>query len=276
MPRASVIVSTYNQPHYLELTLWSYALQGERRFELIVADDGSTGDTRDLVHRFAGETDLPVRHVWQEDRGFRKAEILNKAVRASSSGYLIFTDGDCIAHPRFVASHLRHAQPRTYLVGRTPRLGRRLSARVTLPAVRSGRAQRLTLDKMLDGLFGESRKMEFGFYLGSDLLFERVRKTKKNLELWGGNFSCHRADFVAVNGFNEDFVGWGKEDLDLGVRLRNFGLRPFSITNRAVNFHLWHGAPPDKKTNVQWQTETKEKYRRTGEYYCPHGLDGHE
>ncbi len=275
MADATVIVSTYDRPAYLALCLWSFDTQSRKDFELVVADDGSGEPTAQVVREFARAAAFPVRHAWQPHEGFRKAAALNEAVSLSKGAYLIFTDGDCIAHPRFVEQHRRQAAPGSFLVGRTPRLGRQLSAKVSVDAVRSGRAQRLTWGKVLDGILGRSRKMEFGLYLGGGALFRRVRRWKRNLELWGGNFSCWRGDFEAVNGFNEDFVGWGKEDLELGVRLRNRGVRPVSAVHAAVNFHLWHEASEDKKANVAWQTELKARYKRSGEHRCPRGLDGH-
>lgn len=274
-PRASVVVATYERPEYLELCLWSLAVQSARDFEIVVADDGSGDATAAVVTEFSRAALVPVQHAWQPHEGFRKAAAVNEAVGLSRSEHLIFTDGDCIAHPRFVEQHVRLAAAGTFLVGRTPRLGPELSSRVSVAAVRTRRAQRLDWEKVLDGLRGRSRKVEFGLYLGGGAVYRGVRRWKRNLELWGGNFSCWRKDFEAVNGFNEEFVGWGKEDLDLGVRLLNYGLRPVSVTHAAVNFHLWHGAAEDKKANVAWQTALKARYKESGEHRCPRGLDGH-
>jgi glycosyltransferase involved in cell wall biosynthesis len=273
--RATVLVNTYNHPRYLELSLLSYFGQSFRDFEVIVADDGSGPETGELVESVRKRAPFPLRHVWQEDDGFRRTVILNKAVREASTDYLIFTDGDCLAHREFVASHVGFARRGAYLVSRTPRLSRKLSARVTGETVLANRAQRVGARMLLDYLFGETSKLEFGLYVGSDPLFRLVRRTKKNLLLWGGNFSCFRDDFIAVNGFNEEILGWGKEDAELDVRFRRYGLRPFSVTNRAVNFHLWHSKADRVQEAIRRNLEVKERSERSGEYRCSLGYDRH-
>ena len=94
--QVSVIVSTYNQPEWLEKVLWGYNIQSFKEFELIVADDGSGKAMREVLGRLTPRLSYPLKHVWHEDRGFRKCEILNKAILAASTDYLVFTDGDCI------------------------------------------------------------------------------------------------------------------------------------------------------------------------------------
>src|SRR5690554_1735391 len=115
--QASVIISTYNQPKWLELVLYSYGLQSRRDFEIVVADDGSDVRTKVVIDRFASECKLKVIHVWQEDDGFQKTKILNKAIVASNTDYLIFTDGDCIARKDFVETHLNLRQKNCALSG---------------------------------------------------------------------------------------------------------------------------------------------------------------
>ena len=98
-----IIVSTYNNPEWLRKTLFGYTLQTVMPDEVVVADDGSTSETRDLIDQFRDR--LPIKHVWHEDRGFQKSEILNKAIAASTSDYLIFTDQDCVPRRDFIATH---------------------------------------------------------------------------------------------------------------------------------------------------------------------------
>src|SRR4051812_41553867 len=113
----SVILSTYNQPDWLEKTVWGYSAQGDRNFELVIADDGSSDITRKAIERLRRETGLAIRHVWHEDRGFRKCTILNRAIIEAGGEYLIFSDGDCIPRRDFVAVHRRHARPGRFLSG---------------------------------------------------------------------------------------------------------------------------------------------------------------
>lgn len=271
--RASVIVSTYNQPAFLELVVASLARQSCPDFEVVVADDGSGDDTRRLVESLTFRASFPILHVWQEDDGFRKPAILNRAVSAATTDYLIFNDGDCLAHRHFVRGHLELARQGAYLIGRTPRLGRALTERITVRAVEQGRAQRVNLANVVDYLRGRTTKLEFGVYVGNELLFRLVQKTKKVLELWGGNFSCWKSDYVRVNGFNEEIRGWGKEDDELGVRLKNSGLVPISAANRAVNFHLWHPKGARVRSAIERNLGIKEDYERSGQSRCPVGYD---
>ncbi len=103
--RISVIISTYNHPQWLENVVWGYAVQTHRDFELVIADDGSTDETRLTIQRLRRETGLEIRHVWQEDRGFRKCSIMNRAILEATTEYLVFTDGDCIPRSDFLAQH---------------------------------------------------------------------------------------------------------------------------------------------------------------------------
>src|SRR5919199_4453690 len=115
--RVSVIVSTYNQPRWLEKALWGYEVQRFDRFEVVVADDGSGPHTAAAIGRARERSRHPIVHVWHEDRGFRKTEILNRAILAATGDYLVFSDGDCIPHPDFLATHDRLARPRCFLSG---------------------------------------------------------------------------------------------------------------------------------------------------------------
>jgi glycosyltransferase involved in cell wall biosynthesis len=137
--RAAVIIATYNWPRALELALWGFAGQRERGFDVVVADDGSGPETRAVIDRLRAASGLAIRHVWHPDRGFRKSEILNRAIAAAGHDYLIFTDGDLIARNDFVAAHRGLARPGCYLAGMTVRLPESISATITPEDVRAGR-----------------------------------------------------------------------------------------------------------------------------------------
>ena len=132
--RVSVIITTYNQPEQLEKVMWGYAGQTYSDFELIVADDGSGPATTDVIDRVAAATGLEVLHVWHEDRGFRKTEILNRAILAAGGDYLVFSDGDCIPRDDFVAVHARLAAPRCFLSGGYIKLPAEASRAISIAA----------------------------------------------------------------------------------------------------------------------------------------------
>ena len=129
--RISVILSTYNTPQWLEKVIWGYACQSHRDFELLIADDGSTAETAARIAWLRRKTGLAIDHIWQEDRGFRKSAILNKAVVASSTDYLVFSDGDCIPRWDFLATHVALSERGRFLSGGVVRLPLALSERIS-------------------------------------------------------------------------------------------------------------------------------------------------
>ncbi|HUQ29317.1 MAG TPA: glycosyltransferase family 2 protein [Usitatibacter sp.] len=234
--RCAVIVTTYNRPDALAAVLEGYLAQTDLDFELVVADDGSTSDSRTVVESYQKRAPFPIRHVWHEDQGFRAAAIRNRAVAATTADYIVFTDGDCIAPAHFVAAHKRLAERGHFLSGNRMLLTEAFTREVLeskLPVQRwsnfrwlgarlRGRINRwLPLLTLPDGAF--RRRVGQGW---------EGHKTC-NLSLW-------RDDLVKVNGVDESFSGWGLEDSDLVIRLYRAGVRHKSARFAAPVFHLWH------------------------------------
>jgi len=234
--RIAVIVTTYNSPAALAAVLDGYIAQDSHDFDLIVADDGSTGDTRRLIEGYAGRVPFPLNHVWQEDRGFRAAAIRNRALAATGADYVIFTDGDCIPSRNFVAQHRRLAEPGRYLSGNRVLLSARLTERVLrerLPIQEwSGR-------QWLRAWFARDAKRIWPLLMLPDGAFRKLRPRR-----WYGvktcNLSAWRRDLLAVNGLDETYSGWGLEDSDLVIRLLHADVRHKSARFAAPVFHLWH------------------------------------
>jgi glycosyltransferase involved in cell wall biosynthesis len=240
--KASVIVPTYNRPGELLLVLRSLARQSRLPDEVVVADDGSGEETRRTVAEFARSPGcpFPVRHVWQEDRGFRKPRILNESVRQSSGDYLVFLDGDCMAHPRFVASHLSLAEPRAILGGKRVELGKTLSGRL----LEGGEPFSGSLWRLFrDSISGGTRKAEEAVRISTPVLRRWLHRDRISDDgIWGCNFSIPRDLFYAINGCDEEFTDGSIEDNDLGIRVLNGGGRLRSVRALAIVFHLWHAA----------------------------------
>jgi glycosyltransferase involved in cell wall biosynthesis len=233
---AAVIVSTYNSPRLLERALWGYVGQTFRNFELIVADDGSTEETRRVIERFAVEG-MQVHHEWHPDDGFRKCTILNRAIAATDAEYLIFSDGDCIPRSDFVATHLALREPGRYLSGGAVRLPRQVSERIRIADVVSGRATDWKWVRS-QGFRAELKgRLRMGRHPRWQHLWDRLTPTRATLN--GNNFSAWRSDLVAANGFDER-MGYGGEDRELGERLENAGIRGKQVRHRAVCVHLYH------------------------------------
>ncbi len=234
--RIAVILSTYNAPEWLEKVLWGYAAQTIRPHEIVVADDGSTIETRRTIDRLERSTGLPLVHVWHEDRGFRKCEILNKGIGAATGDYLIFSDGDCIPGRDFIATHRRLARPGWFLSGGLVRLPMELSRRITADDVASGRAHSLRW-LVRQGLPINSKCLMVAAPRKLGALLDRVTTTQAT---WNGhNASAWKTDLEQVNGFDER-MGWGGEDRELGERLVNAGVRGKQIRHRAICVHLDH------------------------------------
>ncbi len=254
MLRTTVIVSTYNQPEHLDRCLLSLRCQSNSRFNLIVADDGSGPETREVVERHAPRFETPIKHVWQENQGFRKTRILNRAILATDADYLIFTDGDCLAHPDFVYEHTRCASPGFYLNGAMIRLDEKTSRMIDQDNIGSGRIFRSGWLTRSSGRWNR-RYLRLSLPYTSRRWLNSISPTR--LYWLGANSSCFRADALAVNGFDNRFT-YGFEDGDFGNRLENYGVRPATVRWTANVLHLWHDRPyvdPDElKRNHQMMT----------------------
>jgi glycosyltransferase involved in cell wall biosynthesis len=234
--KLAVIVTTYNRPDALAAVLDGYDAQVGHDFELIVADDGSTDETRRLVESRAKGAPYPLRHAWQEDRGFRAAAIRNRALAASRADYVIFTDGDCVPARDFVAQHRRLAEPGRFLAGHRVALSAALTERVL--------RERLPIHAwsgwqwVRAWLTGQANRL-WPLLILPDGGFRNWRPQR-----WRGartcNLSAWRSDLLAVNGLDESFAGWGLEDSDLVIRLLHAGVRHKSARFATPMFHLWH------------------------------------
>jgi glycosyltransferase involved in cell wall biosynthesis len=235
----AVIVSTFNQPLLLDRCLFALDRQTSPPLEIVIADDGSGEATRAVIEEFRQQTRLQVKHVWHEDRGFRKTRILNKAIHATEAEYLVFTDGDCLAHPEFIAEHTKGAAAGHYLNGSLIRLNARASDRITRETIANGSAfDALWLIRNGGRLDRRYLRLALDYHHRSWL----NRNNRTPLYWLGSNSSCFRADALAVNGFDNRF-SYGFEDGDFGNRLENFGLAPRTVRWTANLLHLWHERP---------------------------------
>lgn len=234
--RLSVIVTTYNAPAWLEKVLWGYSVQRHGNFELIIGDDGSTDDTRQLIDRMRLETGLTIRHIWQEDKGFRKCRILNKAVLATASEYLVFSDGDCIPRNDFLEIHAGEARHGHYLSGGYHKLPMNTSTAITREDILTGRCFDLKWLKA-NGLKSSLKNSKLTATYNRARLFNALTPTRCNFK--GSNGSVWKKDVLAVNGFDER-MSWGGLDREFGVRLINAGVRPKHVRYNAIVVHLDH------------------------------------
>jgi glycosyltransferase involved in cell wall biosynthesis len=234
----SVIVTTHAREDALDAVLRSLSRQSDPDFEVIVADDGSGPATAELVANWQTRFGHPLKHVWHEHKGFRAGEIRNRAMLASAGSYLIFLDGDCIARPDFVATHRALAERGWFVTGNRILMSEDLTRRILREKlepetwdlgdwVRQWRQRGINrLPPMLSLPLGPLRKWRQRAWRGA---------RSCNLAIW-------RADFEAVDGFDSEYNGWGREDSDLLVRLLHAGIRRKDGTFATGVLHLWHSA----------------------------------
>ncbi|HUI68864.1 MAG TPA: glycosyltransferase family 2 protein, partial [Nitrospirota bacterium] len=238
--KISVIVPTYNRPKALKLCLLSLASQSIMPYDILIADDGSTAETRDTVLEMQEKLKhvFPVKHVWHEDIGFRKPKILNETVRQSTADYLIFIDGDCMAHRHFIRSHVENSSPDAILSGKRVEIGKELTKRL----IDSGTIlNSFNLRLLWDAAMSRSRKVEEAIIIRNRYLRHITHRDRiTNDGVWGCNFSLYKDLFMAINGCDEDFLDGSIEDNDLGIRVLNQGKQIRSVRGLAIIFHLWH------------------------------------
>lgn len=236
MAETALIVSTYNRPDALSAVLRALSRQTTKDFEIVVADDGSGSQTGDVVHAWTAKVGVPLRHVWHEDRGFRLAEIRNRAIAASASRYLIFLDGDCIARSDFVAAHRALAKPGHFVAG-----NRVLLSRVLTQDILANNLEPETWslgDWAKRRVGGEINRLLPLVSLPLGPLRNRLATRWEGVR--GGNFAFFRADLDRVDGFETSFTGWGLEDSDIVIRMIRAGVRRKDGRFATGVLHLWH------------------------------------
>ncbi|MBV5318280.1 MAG: glycosyltransferase family 2 protein [Desulfobulbaceae bacterium] len=224
----SLIITTYNWKEALRLSLQSVLAQTLLPREIVVADDGSRPDTAELVREFSASSPVPVIHSWQEDEGFRSAQSRNKAISKARGDYIILIDGDIVLESHFVADHRTFAQSGYFVQGTRALLGQELS-------VQSLKTGQFRLPFLAKGL--ENKKNCLRSVVLSRLLSFRTRRL---IGVKTCNFAFWKQDALLVNGFNEDFIGWGREDSEFAARLINFGIRRLDLKFHALGYHLHH------------------------------------
>jgi glycosyltransferase involved in cell wall biosynthesis len=236
----SVIVSTYNRADALDAVLRSLSGQSDRRFEIVVADDGSGAATARVVRDWTARAQVAVKHVWHEDRGFRLAEIRNLGIRQCAGRYLVFLDGDCITRPNFVAAHRRLAEPGWFVTGNRILMSQRLTSRV-LAEASAARPEPESFGPLTHvSLRARGDLNRLAPLLALPLGSLRKRRATQWQGANGSNMAFWRGDIEAVDGFDAAFTGWGREDSDMFIRLIRAGVRRKDGRFATGVLHLWH------------------------------------
>ncbi|MCH6257644.1 glycosyltransferase family 2 protein [Puniceicoccaceae bacterium K14] len=256
--KLSVIITTYNKPAWLEKVFWGYENQTDADFEVVVADDGSGSETRELIERFVKRGRLRIQHVWHEDVGFRKTEILNKAIVASEEDYLLFTDGDCIPRADFVQVHKERAVNGCFLSGGYLKLNMPVSEMLAEEAIVSQQA----FDTKWLQKQGQPKSPKMSKLAAKGwkrFLLELLTPTKAT---WNGmNSSGWKNDITAVNGFNEQ-MQYGGLDREMGERMMNNGIKPKQIRYSAICIHLDHARGYATPESIQKNKAIRARVKR--------------
>lgn len=232
----SVIISTYNQPKWLENVLWSYNYQTYKNFEVVIADDGSTETTKIMIDNMSKLVNFPIKHIWHADEGFRKTTILNKATLVSVGTYLVFTDGDCIARNDFLQSHINKREVGYCLSGGYFKLPLTISKLITKTDIETQDCFKIDWLKHhgLKKTFKSNKLTSRGF---KEYFLNTFTTTKATFD--GMNVSGWKANIIEVNGFDER-MEYGGEDREIGERLVNLGIKFKQIRYSAICLHLYH------------------------------------
>lgn len=261
IPKISVIVSTYNAEEWLKKVLWGFNQQTFKNFEVVIADDGSRQATKDLITQLSKEVFYPIVHVWQEDDGFQKSRILNKAVESCSANYIIMTDGDCIPREDFVQVHYINKEEGYFISGGYYMLPMNISKLITLEDIQKQNCFNINWlkEKGIPQTFKNNK-------LTANGLISRLLNwiTPTNASWNGHNSSGWKKDILNINGFDER-MQYGGQDRELGERLFNFGIKSKQLRYSAVCVHLDHKrgykTPESIAKNVGIRKNTKREKR---------------
>jgi glycosyltransferase involved in cell wall biosynthesis len=259
----SLVVTTYNWPGALDLVLMSIRGQSMGFLEVIVADDGSDEKTAKVIREHGKYFQPSLIHSWQEDLGFRAARSRNLAIARARGDYIVMIDGDMVLHPHFIRDHIFYAQKGCFVQG----VRAKMSAAGTLDVLTRRDIHIKSLDTRL-------KSKRFGFRSNVlSWLFSGTRLINKLSMIQTCNMAFFRSDCIAVNGFNEDFIGWGREDSEFGARLLHSGIKRKDLRFNAVAYHLHHEGVSRKMLEQNHQlflATLKEKKLR-----CQNGIDKH-
>jgi|688.fasta_scaffold11353_14 glycosyltransferase involved in cell wall biosynthesis len=232
MPTCSLVISTYNWPDALRLCLLSVMEQTILPDEIVICDDGSGSETNRLIEGFKLLFKIPILHVWQPDEGFQLARIRNKGFAAANGDYLIQIDGDLILHKNFVKDHLHFCQTNCFATGSRVLL----SQETTSALIKQESIAIATYEANSRNFFNRLRIPAL-----HGLLAERYKnKGKHKYYVKGCNMAFWKSDILKVNGYNESFTGWGREDSELAIRLINAGVKKRFLKFGGISFHLFH------------------------------------
>lgn len=258
---ASVLIPFYKDIPALDLILDSLNRQSAIcRFEVIIAEDDDAPATIDYLEKKKSACKFPIQHISHPDKGFRKCKALNDAVKVATTDYLIFIDGDCLLHPKFIEQYLMEKEENKILYGRRVNL----SEKITQQLYKDKKLGRL---HFLNLLFSGSTRVKEALYLPFMPAF-----TKSTRQFWGCNWAILKKHFLDINGYDEDYIEYGFEDLDIYKRMEKAGYELKSVKFQCIMYHLYHitRSKPDVVERMKNLYESKMK---EGFIRCKNGIE---
>jgi len=256
----SLLISTYNWKEALSLCLYSAFAQTVKPYEILVADDGSRDDTRQLIEKMRKKTDIPIVHIWHEDKGFRLSAIRNRSIEKAKGDYIIQIDGDIILDRNFISDHLELAEKGYFVCGSRVLLGKMYTTRLLRGVERYPATFKQDLRFMLNGF----RSRILRHYLA-----ERYARHSM-LSIRGCNMAFWKGDLLRVNGYNEALEMWGQEDVEISYRLIHAGVQKRQLKMGGVQFHLYHKFA--SRENLEYHEKVLNKVIENKTIWCENGI----
>ncbi len=266
----TVIISTYNAPKWLEKVLWGYSIQTYKNFDIIIADDGSKEDTRTLIEEFKKDFPFKIYHLWHKDKGYRRQELLNRAIVKAKNEYILMTDGDCIPKNDFVEVHARYATKNRFLSGGYCKLSIKLSNHISKDDILKERCFDIKWLKSIDKNLGFSQTLKLASSGFTEQLLDKVTPTNPTFN--NMNSSGWKDDYIAINGYDER-MQYGGPDRELGGRFKNYGVRGLQIRHQAVCLHLDHSRGYKNKESIEKNLAISKVSRENKVIKTPYGIE---
>lgn len=265
----SIIISTYNQPQWLEKVLWGYEVQTFSNFELLIADDGSGEETTHLIESLRPQLSYTIKHIWQQDNGFQKSQILNKAIQQTEANYILMSDGDCIPRADFLQTHIDHREEGKFLSGGYFMLPQTTSQAIEKEDILNQNCFKLEWLKQ-HGLSPSIKNLKL---IKNGLIRNVLNSLTPTQPTWNGhNASGWKKDIVNANGFDER-MQYGGQDRELGERLVNAGIRGKQIRYKAICIHLDHPRGYAQKDSWEKNNNIRKHTRSAGVQQTPYGIN---
>lgn len=269
LPGITVIIATYNKIDWLEKVLYGYSCQTYQNFDIIIADDGSTDATRQLIDSFKSDYPVSITHAWHEDKGYRRQKILNEAITMAQHEYILFTDGDCIPREDFVETHAKNAKKGYFLSGGYCKLSMTISEKITSEDILTKRCFEVDWLKS-NGELGGKNTLKLSVKNRLADFLDVVTPTGATFN--NCNSSAWKSDLIDINGYDER-MQYGGPDRELGERLINNGIKTKQIRYKAICLHLDHARGYKTKESLDRNLAIRAKTKKENLKWTPYGIE---